>query len=140
MLTHILFSVFFAVIIAVLIIKFFDMFSFRHEIIDGKMYKALHIEFPGYSTHYKPRNEIDLKKWVGSNYLGITAEVNGVKNPEIEAGIALRAIGWADSTYVLELKDEHYLLVSPETSWEVWDWNHFYRIGKWKYEYNLKKD
>lgn len=135
-----LFSVAFALMISFLIIKFFSMFSYRHDIINGKMYKALHIEFPGYSTHYKPKNEIDLSKWVGSKYLGITAEVNGVKNPEIEASIALKSIGVADSTYVLEQRGEHYFLVSPEKSWEVWDWSHFYRIGKWIYEYDLKKE
>lgn len=122
----------FALAMSVLVIYLiFTMFSYRHTIIDGKYYKALHIQFPGHTTHYKPAHTIDLSKWSGSGINGIKVEVDGKENPEIEASMVLKAIGWADSTYVLEKNGEHFVLVSPEKSWEVWDWGAYHRIGKW---------
>lgn len=57
-----------SVLVAYLIVT---MFSYRHTMIDGKYYKALHIQFPGHTTHYKPADTIDLSKWVGIGIKGM---------------------------------------------------------------------
>lgn len=124
-------------LMVVVVLYIVSIFSYRHDFIDGKLYTALHIQLPGYTTFYKPADTIKLSEWVGSGITGIKAEVNGEENPEIEASMMLKAIGWADSTYHLEQRGEHYVLISPEKSWKEWGWTAFYRIGKWKL---VKKD
>lgn len=93
---------------------------------NNQLCKALHIELPGYVTHYKPEDTIELKLWVGSEYIGIYDD-----DDEIKAAKVLKAIGWADSTYVLKKVGKHYVLYSPEQSWKVWSWSAYYRIGPW---------
>jgi len=117
-----------------------DSISYRYTVIDGNYYKALHIRLPGYTTHCKPANEIDLSKWVGSKMEGLEAFVNDEKNPEIEASIVLKAIGVADSSYVLEQRGEHFVLFSPEKTWEVWSWSAYYRIGGWIFDGKVVKN
>ena len=136
------FEIYFTLLILMSLTLFtliFQMFSYRHTMINGKVYKAIHIMYPGYTTWYKPADTINLEKWVGSGISGLKITVSGKENPEMEASVALKSLGIADSSYYLKLVGEHYVLISPEKSWDVWDWKSYHRISSWVYDKELNK-
>lgn len=100
---------------------------------DKQLFKALHIALPGYTTIYYPEQEVDLRKWVGSKYDGLSAvnKKDGTENPEATAGLALKVAGLF-TDYDLKEKDGHYLLHRHGKTERIFTWKAWYRIGRGK--------
>ncbi len=103
----------------------------RHYEQDGVLYRAMHLWLPGYATSSLPEHTVDLEKWVGSQYAGLTASVSGVENPEVTASLALRAIGIYGAEYELRAKgDGHYVLYKPKKTEGHFSWSVPYRVWR----------
>ncbi|MFC1645182.1 hypothetical protein ACFL08_04105 [Patescibacteria group bacterium] len=104
----------------------------RHYLVDGEMYVALHIRLPGYATMYYPEQKVDLRKWTGSKYVGLSAVNNddNKENPEATAGLALIVSGIFPDYNLKKKDDGHYILYRPEKTKEFFTWGKYYKIWK----------
>ena len=99
--------------------------------VDGHFVKAWAVFGPGYVTTYYPEHRVDLRDWVGSKVSGLSAQVNGHGNPEVDAGFALRATMFRDHDFVQ--RDGHWELFKPASESQFWSWTGaIYRLTPWR--------
>lgn len=95
----------------------------RQCLQEGKKIEIWYFYLPGYSEVYYPEDTIDLKDWVGSKYdKAKVVDKNEKEIPELTAAMALRAVGFADESYVKKQKpDGHWILYRPAKTEKVFD-------------------
>jgi hypothetical protein len=104
----------------------------RHELLNDKIMVAYHIALPGYDEVVEPENVIDLTRWSGTHYDGITvATEDGVTNKEATAGVALQFAGLYNDHKMVE-QNGHFVLYKPEKRTRQFNWTHWYRISSWR--------
>lgn len=92
---------------------------------------AWFITLPGYRERCSHEHTVDLRDWVGSEIQGVTAEVDGERDPEVEAAMALKAQGVYGNEYILERRDDHWVLYKPEEVTRYFTLQAFYRVTSW---------
>lgn len=104
----------------------------RYEEVGGQTRKAWHILLPGYEDLVQLEHVFELRKWAGSSYDGLTVQLDGERNPQLEAEPALRGLGIVTEEYVREqLPNGDWVLRRPEKHTRVFSWRTYRRISPW---------